>query len=168
MKTITKFITINPHSLKITVLFLLVGFVSCKKNESTVMIGKDSYSGSFVKSTAAVVTSATGSVTATFDPTTLVLSYNITWSGLTSNVGNMHFHDAGPVIYPITGFTAATNGTFSGTVTFTAAQATDLASGRIYVQIHSVNIPSGEIMATLSKNSTTYTSGGDSGGGYNY
>ena len=165
MKTITKFITINSHSFKITVLVLLVGFVSCKKNDSTVMVGKDSYSGSFVKSTATVVTSATGSVTATFDPTTLVLSYTVTWSGLTSNAGNMHFHDAGPVIYPITGFAAATSGTLTGTVTLNTAQATDLAAGKIYVQIHSVNIPSGEILATLSKNSTSYT---PSTGGYSY
>lgn len=165
MKTIIKFIPINPHSLKMTVLVLLVGFASCKKNDSTVMNGKDSYSGSFVKSTSTVVTSATGSVTATFDPTTLVLSYNVTWSGLGSNAGAMHFHDAGPVIYPITGFAAATSGTVSGSVTLTAAQATDLAAGKIYVQIHSVNIPSGEILATLSKNSTSYT---PSGGGYGY
>lgn len=158
MKTIIKFIKINALTLAIAILVL--GFSSCKKNDSTVMNTNVSYSGSFVKSTSTVVTSATGSVTATFDPTTLVLSYTVTWTGLGSNAAAMHFHDAGPVIYPITGFPTATSGTVSGTVTFTAAQATDLAAGKIYVQIHSVNIPSGEILATLSKSGTTNTTGG--------
>ena len=128
------------------------------------MSGTVSYSGSFVKSGDAVVTSATGTVTATFDPTTLVLSYTLTWNDLTSNAANMHFHDAGPVIYPITGFAAATTGTISGSVTLTAVQATDLASGKIYAQIHTVNIPAGEVKATLSITSSNYTPGN----GYNY
>lgn len=167
MKTIIKFFTINTQSLGIAVLVLFVGFSSCKKSDTTVMNGTVSYSGSFVKSAAAVVTSANGTATATFDPTTLVLSYKLTWSGLGSNAAAMHFHDAGPVIDPITGFAAVTSGTFSGTITLTASQATDLAAGKIYVQIHTVNIPAGEILATLSKSSSsgsTYTSGD----GYGY
>lgn len=155
---------IRPQSLGITVLVLFVGFSSCKKSDTTEMNGTVSYSGSFVKSGDAVVTSATGTATATFDPTTLVLSYTLTWNGLTSNAASMHFHDAGPVIYPITGFATATSGTISGSVTLTADQATDLASGKIYAQIHTVNIPAGEIKATLSRNSSNYTTGD----GYNY
>jgi len=123
-----------------------------------------SYSGSFVKSGDAVVTSATGTATATFNMTTLVLSYTISWSGLTSNAASMHFHDAGPVIYPINGFAAATTGTLSGSVNLTATQATDLATGKIYIQIHTVNIPAGEILATLSQSSSTYTPTGGSSG----
>jgi CHRD domain. len=95
----------------------------------------------------------------------MILSYSITWNGLTSNAANMHFHDAGPVIYPIVGFAEATSGTFSGSVTLTSAQASDLSSGKIYVQIHTVNIPSGEILATLSQSSSSYS---PSGGGYGY
>lgn len=167
MKTIIKLITINSQSLRIIVLVLLIGISACKKDDTTVMNGTVSYSGSFVKSGDAVVTSATGTATATFDPTTMVLSYTLTWSNLTSNAASMHFHDAGPVIYPITGFAAATSGMISGTVTLTAAQATDLAAGKIYAQIHTTNVPSGEIKATLSKSSssTNYT---PSGGGYGY
>jgi len=168
MKTIIRFITINAQSVGITVLVLLIGISACKKNDTTVMNGTVSYSGSFVKSGAAVVTSATGTATATFNPATSVLSYTLTWSGLTSNAASMHFHDAGPVIDPITGFAAATSGTVPGTVTLTAAQATDLAAGKIYAQIHTVNVPAGEIKATLSKNASSYTSGNSTGGGYGY
>jgi len=163
MKTIIKFLTIKPQTLGVTLLILLVGFTSCKKNDTTEMSSIVSYSGSFVKSGDAVVTSATGTATATFDMTTLVLTYTLSWSGLTSNAANMHFHDAGPVIYPIIGFTAATTGTLSGSVTLTATQASDLAAGKIYVQIHTVNIPAGEILATLSQSSSNYT---PTGGGY--
>jgi hypothetical protein len=164
MKTIIKFFTINAQLFAITVLVLLVGFSSCKKDDN--ITGTISYSGSFIKSGNLVVTSASGTVTAKYDPTTMSLSYKLTWSGLGSNAASMHFHDAGPVIVNIDGFAAATSGTVSGTATLTSKQATDLASGKIYAQIHTLNIPSGEIKATLSKNSNSnnYTSGGS----YNY
>lgn len=163
MKTIIKFLTIDPQTLGISILLILVGFTSCKKSDTTEMSNMVSYSGSFVKSGDAVVTSATGTVTATFDPTTLGLTYSLSWNSLTSNAANMHFHDAGPVIYPITGFATATTGTLSGSVILTAPQASDLAAGKIYVQIHTVNIPAGEILATLSQSSSNYT---PTGGGY--
>jgi hypothetical protein len=167
MKTILKFIPINRQPLGIILLVLFVGFLSCKKNDSTVMNTTVNYSGSFVKSTSTVVTSATGTVTAKFDPTTLVLTYTVTWSGLSANAAAMHFHDAGPVIAPITGFTAGMSGTFSSTVTLTAAQATDLAAGKIYVQIHTSINPGGEVLATLIKGSTN-TTATTTGGGYMY
>ena len=168
MKTIIKFFMINAQLLGFAgVLILFVGFSSCKKNDTTDMNGTNgtvSYSGSFVKSTDTVVTSATGTTTSTFNPTTMVLTYTITWSDLTSNAVSMHFHDAGLVIIPITGFAAATNGTFSGSATLTSDQATDLAAGKIYSQIHSTNFPGGEIKATLSQSSNNYMPGND----YNY
>ena len=166
MKTIIKYFTINAHSAVITVLVLLIGFSSCKKDNTTVMNGTVSYTGSFVKSTATTATIATGTATGTFNPTTLVLTYTVTWSGLSSNAAAMHFHDAGPVIIPITGFSTAISGTFSGTATFTSAQATDLAAGKIYIQIHSVNNPAGEILANLSIVASPVTTGGGGGGGY--
>lgn len=166
MKTIIKYIKIKNQLVRITILVLLIGFSSCKKDNSTVMSGTVSYSGSFAKSTDAVVTSATGTATGTFNTTTMVLTYTVTWNGLTSNAAAMHFHDAGPVIIPITGFPTATSGTYSGTATFTSAQATDLAAGKVYIQIHTANNPGGEIIATLTKVSSPVTTGG--GGGYGY
>lgn len=166
MKTIIRFISINVQSVAITAFVLFIGLSSCSDDDEAVVDNKVKYSGEFVKSGDAVETSATGTATATFDPTTLVLSYKLTWSGLTSNAAAMHFHDAGPVIVPITGFEQATSGTYSGTATLTAEQANDLAAGKIYAQIHSVNIPGGEIKATLSKVGSTSTTGGGGGGGY--
>jgi len=167
MKTIIKFITMNAQTVGFTVLVLFLGFSSCDDDDDEmVKDGNVSYSGSFVKSGDAVVTSATGTATGTFNPTTLVLTYTLTWNGLGSNAASMHFHDAGPVIVPITGFSQTTSGTYSGTATLTAAQAADLAAGKIYAQIHTVNIPGGEILATLTKVNTTSIPGGGGGGGY--
>ena len=165
MKTIINSFPISAKTVLITVFVLLVGFSACDDDDEPVNDGTVNYSGSFVKSGDAVVTSATGTATGTFNPTTLVLTYKLTWTGLGSNAAAMHFHDAGPVIVPITGFAEATSGTYSGTATLTADQATDLAAGKIYAQIHTVNFPGGEILATLSKVSTTSTGGGG-GGGY--
>lgn len=165
MKTIIRFIRINQKTLGITVLVLLIGFSSCKKEDDTSMNGTTSYSGTFTRSSDAVVTSASGTATATYDPTTMVLSYHLTWSGLGSNAVNMHFHDNGPVIAEITGFANSTSGTVSGTVTLSTSQSADLGAGKIYAQIHTVNIPAGEIKATLSKSGS---SNNPTGGGYGY
>lgn len=113
------------------------------------------YSGTFVKSNNDVTTSATGTTTATFNPTTRELTFKLTWTGLGSIPVGMHFHDAGPVIVPITGFSAMVAGTFSGKATLTAAQATDLAAGKIYSQIHTSTYPGGEVIATLTKSGTS-------------
>ncbi len=168
MKTNLKFLTISAKSMSIAVFIFLVGFSSCKKGDSTDTSGTVSYSGTFVKSSDVVVSSASGTVTASFNPKTLILSYKLTWSGLTSNAAAMHLHDAGPVIYPISGFATAANGTFSGTVTLSASQETDLEAGKIYAQIHTVNIPAGEIKATLSKSASSSSTNYTSGGAYGY
>jgi hypothetical protein len=164
MKTITRFFTINQQTLGIILLFILFGLSSCKKEDDMNMNGTISYSGTFTKSSDVVSTSASGSVTATFDPGTMVLSYTLVWSGLGSNAVNMHFHDNGPVMAEITGFPSSTSGTVSGTITLSTSQSDDLQTGKIYAQIHTANFPAGEIKATLSKNSTNNSTGG----GYDY
>ena len=118
------------------------------------------YNGTFVKSDSSVTTSATGTLTASFNPGTKELSYTFTWQGLSGKAIGMHIHDAGPIIIPITGFPMETSGTFSGKATITDAQVTDLIAGKFYGQIHTENYPAGEILAVLTRN----TPGGDGGG----
>ena len=169
MKTISKFKSIILQSLGVTLLILFIALSSCKKSDKTVIYTKFNYAANFVKSSSTVVTSATGTVTAVFDTTTMVLDYTVTWSGLTANAAAMHFHDAGPVIYPITGFATAMSGTLSGIVALTASQSADLAAGKIYVQIHTATYPAGEILAYLMKGSV-YTAAAttNTGGSYMY
>src|ERR1700759_2753229 len=105
---------------------LFVTFSSCGKKGSGSMNQNDptnfvNYTGSFMK-TDSTTTSANGTVTGTFNKATSVFSYNITWHSLTSVPIAMHFHDNGPVIITITGYTAAVDQTTSGTVTFSSTQ----------------------------------------------
>lgn len=104
-----------------------------------------------------VTTSGTVTVTGTYLAKEKQLNYSITFTGLTSNAVNMHFHgpaDPGTnadVLVPITGFPQATSGNFSGTasLTTTAAQESALLAGKMYLNIHTVNFPNGEVRAQI-------------------
>jgi len=96
---------------------------------------------------------ATGSVTATFDTGTKVLTWNGTYSGLSGPATAAHFHgpaDPGKnagVALPITPNTSPLH----GTATLTDAQATDLLAGRWYVNVHTEANKGGEIRGQLIK-----------------
>jgi hypothetical protein len=146
--------TIFPAGILVAASLLLVLAISCgKKSASQGGTGQSGgpvqYTGTFVNASSPDSSKATGSVAASFDPTTLTLTYSISWAALTSMPIEMHFHDNGPVIVVITGFPVAQTGTISGTCKLTAAQAVDLAKGGIYAMIHTVNYGAGEIDAPL-------------------
>lgn len=126
----------------------------------------EEYSGDFIASDDEVTTSATGSTTATFDPETRELTYQVEWEGLSSPVVGMHFHDAGPVIHEIEGWDEDISGSVSGTATLSESEANDLANGDIYTQIHTEDFPGGEVISPLNRsgNNTSNTNppnGGD-------
>jgi hypothetical protein len=114
---------------------------------------------------------ATGSVTGTFNPGTNQLSLNITFSGLAASASASHIHQAavgtnGAVQIAFTGVPAATSGSFTYTGTLTAAQATSLSAGLFYVNIHNASFPGGEIRGQLSStcaNSFSWDNGGGTG-----
>jgi hypothetical protein len=146
--------TIFPAWTQVAACLLLALFFSCgKRNGSPGAAGQSTgfvnYAGTFINSGSTDTSKATGSVTATFDQTTLTLTYSISWSSLTSLPIMMHFHDNGPVIVVITGFPVDQTGTVSGTCTLTSAQAIDLSNGGIYAMIHTVNYGAGEVYAPL-------------------
>ena len=97
---------------------------------------------------------ATGTMTGTYDPNSKVLSYTVTFAGLTGNAsaGHLHFGDAkhsGSVFAPFASVPAATSGSITGTATLTPAQADSLTAGRVYANIHTPGNPNGEIRANL-------------------
>lgn len=101
-------------------------------------------------------TTGTGTLTGTYDAYSYKISYTISWSGISGVPTGMHFHgpamageNAG-VVVPITGFAASVTGTYSGTAVLTAAQGTDLTSGKWYVNIHTAAYPAGEIRGQVS------------------
>ncbi|MGV3772330.1 MAG: CHRD domain-containing protein, partial [Verrucomicrobiales bacterium] len=82
------------------------------------------------------------------------LSFDISYSGLTTVASAAHFHgpaganESASVIInlaPFAGPGLGTNGTFSGSVTVTPAQKAMFLAGKTYVNIHTTNNPPGEI-----------------------
>lgn len=101
--------------------------------------------------------SGTGSVTMTFDPATKELKWSGTFSGLTGPATAAHIHgpaepgkNAGVEVWLSTkGQTF--NSPFEGTATLTDGQASDLAAGLCYVNVHTAANPGGEIRGQLAK-----------------
>jgi hypothetical protein len=137
-------------------LFIMT-MVSCKKDEDK---PKTDYTVSATangtQETPPVTTDGTGTVTGTYNSSTNVLTYNLSWTGLSGDASDMHFH--GPalagtpagVAVAITGFTPGTQGTFSGTATLNDTQEADLLAGKWYYNIHTPDHPGGEIRGQLS------------------
>ncbi len=97
----------------------------------------------------------TGSVTATYDTNSKVLSWKGTHSGLTGNATSAHFHGpaeagryAGVAIWISTKATPLP-ASFEGQATLTDAQAADMMAGLWYVNIHTAAYPGGEIRGQL-------------------
>lgn len=125
---------------------------------------------------AAVTTSGTGSFTSTLDPETNILTYTVSWSGLGSASNNAHIH--GPITPGSTAaagvlvdfnnvalgrtITHGVSGSATGTINFTTivpnnanVSADSLKrlfnNGAVYVNVHSVNFPGGEIAGIITK-----------------
>jgi len=92
-----------------------------------------------------------GTLTATLDKATNVLSWKLSYSGLTGPATMAHFHgpampgsNAG-VAVP---FTSAAN-PIEGSATLNSTQVADLMAGRWYANVHTVAHPGGEIRGQL-------------------
>ena len=96
----------------------------------------------------------TGTVEASFDTDAKTLTWTISYEGLSGDAAAAHFHgpaaagaNAGPVV-PIDGSLASP---IKGSATLTDAQATDLAGGMWYFNIHTAQFPDGELRGQLAK-----------------
>jgi len=100
-----------------------------------------------------VKSDASGTVEASLDKKTNVLSWTFTYSGLSGPATAGHFH--GPaasgqnadVVVPIDGNLASP---IKGTATLTAEQAADLMAGKWYVNLHTAANPKGEIRGQVT------------------
>ena len=95
-----------------------------------------------------VMSAATGTLVVALNPSTNVLNWTVSYSGLSGPVTGAHFHgpamagqNAG-VVVPLTG---SMSSPITGTATLTPAQAADLAAGKWYVNLHTAANPGGEI-----------------------
>ena len=97
---------------------------------------------------------ATGSLEATYDKSSGVLRWKVTYTGLTGPATMAHFHgpampgaNAGVVVpFPSAASPA------EGSATLTPAQAADLVAGKWYVNVHTAQHPGGEIRGQVLAN----------------
>lgn len=101
---------------------------------------------------AGIVSSGKGTGTFTYDPATHVLTYNVTYEGLSGPAAAAHIHGpAGPGenAPPVVPFANAAS-PITGTATLTDAQAADLAAGKWYVNVHTAANRGGEIRGQIT------------------
>ena len=95
-----------------------------------------------------------GTLQATYDPTSKKLTYTVNYKDLTGPATAAHFHgpadaktNAG-VLVPVTG---ALTSPIKGEATLTDAQAKDLADGKMYFNVHTAANKGGEIRGQVMK-----------------
>lgn len=100
----------------------------------------------------------TGSGSATLTLSGTTLSWNVTYTGLSTPDTVAHIHGPGapgvsaPVLFPFTGTFNVTSGSFVGsTPNLTAQQISDLNAGLDYVNIHTTAFGGGEIRGQITQ-----------------
>jgi hypothetical protein len=94
-----------------------------------------------------------GTLEASLDKQTSVLSWTVTYAGLTGPVKAGHFH--GPAVTGANagvalGFTGSVESPVKGSATLTASQIEDLAAGKWYVNLHTAANPGGELRGQVT------------------
>ena len=95
----------------------------------------------------------TGSADVTFDTATKLLTWKVTYSGLTGPATMAHFHGPGevgknaPVVVPIPNAASGVD----GSATLNDAQAADLLAGKYYINVHTDANKGGEIRGQVTK-----------------
>ena len=129
---------------------LALGLVLCAPASATLFSLQAVIDGAQANAGAGTGSPGTGAATMTFDDSTNVFSWDISWSGLLAPVTVAHFH--GPALPDQNAGVqvnfAAISGIVSpsvGSTTITSAQATDLLNELWYINIHTNDHPGGEI-----------------------
>ena len=96
---------------------------------------------------------ASGTAEATFDTTSKLLTYTITYKDLTGSVLGAHFHgpvEAGKnagIVLPF----KTVQSPIQGSATLTDQQAADLLAGKWYANVHTAANPGGELRGQMMK-----------------
>lgn len=141
----------SPRSSLAAALVLFLGASLASSQGSTVSIGASMDSGETVPPGSST---GSGNALVTVDLTTNALTLTGSFTGLGSNVTMAHIHGAAMrgqnagIVVPLTP-TGTTSGTLSGNAILSAQQLSDVLAGLTYVNVHTVNVASGEIRGQL-------------------
>lgn len=144
------------NQLKRTAFALLLGaffLSSCERdnagNELTTTVSNNNITMTGAQVVPPNASAATGTIKATYDRKSKVLSYTITWSNLTAAITAIHVHglaDAGYLaltapVQVLSGYSTATSGSYSGTLFIdgNVIKQDDLLAGQYYIDIHTNN-----------------------------
>jgi CHRD domain len=97
-----------------------------------------------------ITSSGTGTADITYDPATRVVTWSITYSGLSSPVTMAHFHHGavgknGPVVIWLTQRGQSVSSPITGKATLSADQAKEFIAGEWYINVHTDDHPGGEL-----------------------
>jgi len=133
------------RSARAAVLLAVFAVAACSTMSSTVVPLQATLSG------AAEVppkeTAGSGKLEASFDKTTSLLKWKLTYSGLSGPASAAHFHGpamAGANAGVVVPFSSPAS-PIEGQATLTPAQAADLLDGKWYANVHTAANPGGEI-----------------------
>jgi hypothetical protein len=99
-------------------------------------------------------TKGSGSVDATYDTASKKLTWTVTYSGLTGPATAAHFHspaEPGKNAPPTVPLSGKLDSPIKGDATLTDAQASDLAGGKMYFNVHTAENKGGEIRGQVMK-----------------
>lgn len=130
---------------------LMGGMVSCKiEGPDTEDIVKYQATINSQNTIPKATSSAQGSAVLEYNKVTRVLTYNVTYQGLTPRVAHIHkaepAWETGPVIIP---FANVGTSPITGSATLTQDQENLLSFGNLYINIHSLAYPQGEIRGQI-------------------
>lgn len=135
------------HSLSLSVMAFALSLSACgSMKDSHTMAFSGNLSGA--QEVPANTSAGAGRVEATLDKSTHVLTWTVTYDGLSGPVKAGHFHGpayAGSNANVALGFTGQVESPIKGSATLTAAQVAELMAGQWYVNLHTAANPGGEV-----------------------
>ena len=138
--------------LQIAIVLGMITLNSCKKAE---VVSQDVTFGAMLmgsEEVPAVSTTAMGTFSGVYNKTTKILTYTISYTGMTPTAWHLHKGARGATGGVIFDIGRTFTSPFSAaTIALTADQETDLMNGMYYANIHSTKSPSGEIRGQLMK-----------------
>jgi hypothetical protein len=132
---------------------LLATLMACSLHAGAAELAKFGARLSGAAEVPANMSTGSGTLEATLDRDTSILTWRVTYTGLSGPVTAAHFHGpamAGENAGVVVPFASSTATPIEGQATLSAAQVTDLLAGKWYVNLHTAAHPGGELRGQVT------------------